>query len=381
MTRLEIRDDYAPLGLVGRRLGESDGIVYRARLSLGLPELAVSDALRVSVLFQPQATGYWGDVSGNLSDPGVGMHQAKGRLAFDGGWLDVGRFEMAYGEHLVIGNVDWHQTGRAFDGLRFHGDLGSNGAYIDGFATILQEGSALDIVDPIFGGDFYFIGGYAGIGPMLAPGLELDTYLLLNIAPKIEGVPMPQTHTATEVTIGARVKETVGIATLRGEGGVQLGERPASTNDVYAYQVDADVMLAFTPMLDGGVGGFFASGDDPDTEKIESWNQLYPTAHKFLGLMDIIGARTNVAGGNVKLRVKPLAELALGIDGHLFWRPQTADGVDAYAGFESDMWGEWAMGKGLSLRPMFSFFVPNQDGPYAENDIAHYVEVQLRYKR
>lgn len=383
MTRLEVRNDYDSYGLVGRRLGEGDGMVYRARLIVGLPETEIGNGLRASVLFQPQATGYWGDVSGGLADPSVGMHQAKGRFAFGNGWFDVGRFEMAYGEHLVIGNVGWHETSRAFDGVRSHVEIGGTGAYIDAFATILREGSLVDAVSPLLGGDFYFLGMYAGVGPAIVEGLELDFYLLANVSPKTEDVPMPQTFTATEVTVGARAKQKIGIATLRGEGGYQLGERSASQNDVQAFQLDGDVMLALAPMAKAGVGGLYASGDDPNSSDLEGWNQLYPTAHKFLGLMDVMGGRSNVAGTNAKVRVKPLQELALslGLDGHLFWRPETAMGVDGYTGFESDLWAMWGIADGLSLRSMYSFFLPNEDGPLGSDDIAHYVEVQFRYTR
>ena len=356
-------------------------MVYRARLGLALPAMDIGKGLDVGVFFQPQASGYWGDVSGGLNDSAVGVHQAKTRLGFGPHWLDVGRFEMIYGEHLVIGNVDWHQTGRAFDGFRAHGALGDTGAYIDGFVTTLREGSLIDAVEPLFAGDFYFMGVYAGVGPALAQDLELDLYLLLNIAPKTEDVMMPQSFTATEVTLGVRSKGKVGPATLRGEAGIQVGERPGAQADVFAYQVDADAMVKVAKAVTLGLGGTYASGDDPTTADLEGWNQLYPTAHKFLGLMDIIGGRTNIAGLTGKARAGVAEDVKLGLDTHLFWRPETADGVDSFTGVETDAWVGYSIGKGMSLRSMYSFFVPSLDGPLVDDDVAHYVEIQLRYKR
>ena len=48
------------------------------------------------------------------------------------------------------------------------------------------------------------------------------------------------------------------------------------------------------------VEGIYASGNDPATEKHEGWDELYPTAHKFLGLADVFTRavkRTNVRSG------------------------------------------------------------------------------------
>ena len=49
--------------------------------------------------------------------------------------------------------------------------------------------------------------------------------------------------------------------------------------------------------------------------------------------------------------------------------------------FESDLWAMWGIADGLSLRSMYSFFVPNEDGPLGSDDISHYIEVQFRYTR
>jgi len=380
-SRLEVRENYDALGMSGRRLGEGDNVVYRARLGVTLPPLDVGRGLEASVLVQPQASGFWGDTSGSLSDPAVGIHQAKMRIARDLHWLDVGRFEMVYGEHLVIGSVPWHETGRSFDGARVHGAIGDSGAYVDAFATMLREGSALDATNPSYAGDVYFLGLYSGFGPALYEGLDADAYLLLNIAAKSRDGDMPQDHTATEATLGLRVKHQIGPVKARIEAGLQIGERAAGRNDVTAYHADADAMVPVVPMLSLGIGGLYATGDDPTTSDLEGWNQLFPTAHKFLGLMDVMGARTNVASLVGKARAKPMEDLSLALDLHVFSRPETSGGIDGYTGFESDLWAKVRLGEGLTLSALYGLFVPNDTGPFVEDQTAHYGELQLRYTR
>jgi hypothetical protein len=281
---------------------------------------------------------------------------------------------MAYGEHLVIGTVGWHETGRSFDGARLHTSIGDKGAYVDSFVTQVAEDPTL--VKPFGAGDQYFGGVYAGLGPNLGADMDLDGYVLGQLFPKTGG--MTPIDTGLELTIGSRFKKKIDSFDVRAEAGIQVG---AGSIDMLAYQADAEIGVS---LADGkarlACGGWYASGDDPDTlDTNEAWDQLYPTAHKFLGFADIMGARSNVMGGIARARYKAHPKLALGADGHLFLRPQTPDGVDAYTGVELDTWGMHPIGKGLGLRGGYSLFVPNESGPFATSDVAHYFELQLKY--
>lgn len=379
-SRYELRANFAALGLMGRRLGEADGVAYRARLGLATTPIDVGSGREVIVTFVPQASGFWGDVSGGLADAGLGVHEGKLRIRGDGYWVDAGRFEMAYGGHLVIGDVGWHETGRSFDGARARFLIGGDGAYLDGFATLIAEGSSVGASDPVGAGDVYFTGVYAGLGPLLDPALELDTYALSKVTPETDDGPMPQDFTALEVTLGTRMKRRLERVVASVELGVQLGKRAPDNDRVIAYQIDMEALADVIGALRLGGGASWASGDDPDTGNDESYDQLFPTAHKFLGMMDIIGPRSNVAAAALKAR-HAIARFKLAADAHLFWRPEVAPGVDHYAGFETDIWGAWLLGKGLALRAQYSLFAPSSSGPFATGEVAHYVELQLGFKR
>jgi len=376
-SRYEVRDNYAALGRIGRRVGEHDGVAYRARLSLGTAPRTIAPGKTVALRFVPQASGFWGDVSGGLADAALGLHEGALRYATGDFWVDVGRFEMAYGEHLVIGNVGWHETGRSFDGVRTRLSLDAAGAFWDVFATQVAEGGLTGATSPVGAGDVYFAGSYLGLGPLLSSNLELDAYGFVQIAPRTDDGAMPRGRTAVEATLGTRAVKTLGGLVARVETGVQVGRRPVTNASVFAFQVDGDLLARVGSHVRIGAGGAFASGDDPTTTKDEEWNQLYPTAHKFLGLMDIVGGRSNVAAATGKLRVS-LDSVSVAADVHAFWRPESP-GTEPYAGSEIDAWLLFPVGSGLNLRGQYSLFAPSAPGPFGTDTLAHYVELELRY--
>ncbi len=373
MSRYELRENYADLG-AGGRIAEGDVVAYRARFGLTTTPIEIGPEQKVVLYFEPQASGFWADEPSTLSDAELGAHTAKLRLQGAGYWFDAGRFEMAYGEHLVIGNVGWHQTGRTFDGLRLHRELGGAGAWVDGFVTQVGEGWP-DASNPPGAGDIYFAGIYAGLGPLVGSG-DLDLYLLGLLWPKNHADPNPSL--AEETTIGARAKQPLGSADVRAEVGVQLGKRPGDVS-VFALQGQLEVGYEVAAGTRLAVGGFYATGDDPTSDTDEAWDQLFPTAHKFLGFADLMGGRQNVMGGMLRAKHAAGKKVVAAADAHLFLRPQTPDGVDSYAGAELDIWSLYKLGKGLGLRGGYSLFVPNDTGPFATDVLAHYVEVQLLY--
>ncbi len=399
-TRYELREGYERIGIVGPRFREMDAVAYRARLGLATVPQRVSDGLEALVRFTPQASGFW--QAGGLNDAELGLHEGYLRLQSCGARFDAGRFEMAYGEHLVIGNVGWHQTGRSFDGARLRLGTKPARAWVDLVFTVSSEGLPA-LYEPIGAGDLYFTGVYAGVGPLLGEKLELDLYALTHIWP---GTDVPESapgagdggerEAAAELTLGSRVKTRVGIVDLRAEGGVQLGARRAAPDQVaeavstLAFQIDGEVGLNLADeRLRIAGGGLYASGDDPDTaDKNEAYNQLYPTAHRWLGFADIMGGRSNVAGPIARAALRLPYEIKLAVDGHFFFRPAdrtttapdgtTSTAESSYAATEIDTSLGYGLGKGLILRGMYALFLPASE-QYPSTDPVHFFEVELRY--
>jgi hypothetical protein len=307
--------------------------------------------------------------------------------------VQVGRMMMDYGDAVVIGNLGWNQVGRAFDGIRTHYKM--NQGYLDVFATQVAQswGTA---GGGFFAGDEVFWGAYLGIGHYLHETLDLDAYFLGRSQFKAEGLSDVQTGTEYEtegahlLTAGLRLKQALGMFFYRLEGGVQFGSiskapAPGFTGDrvdatkQFGYQVNGEIGLSLSSRTTLALGGALASGDDPDTQRSEGYVDLYPTGHKWLGLMDVIGDRTNVASGNVMLRQELFGNLSGQVDGHIFARLQDGGlgsaGGAGLAGSEVDLQLVQGLGKYAHVRGLYGLFIP-ASGQYASDDLTHYLEIE-----
>lgn len=379
-SRYELRRGYAQAPVIGDEPA-SDLFRYRARFGLHVDRLT-TEPVELGVHFVPQAGGFWHVGGDELADPVLGLHEAWIDIARPGFRIDVGRFEMAYGDHLVIGNVGWHHLGRAFDGLRGHFEAGD--AWFDVFFTVLNEGFVQGpFAEPYGASDTYFAGAYAGLGELIWEKLDLDLYLLSRIWPGVENLPddpdleVIEQDPAADVTAGVRLKGRAGVIDFRAEQGLQGGTRPGGTveaaRDVFAYQGDVELGLDLRETLPLRVSGeaFYASGDDPNTFEIEAYDQLYPTGHKWMGLMDVVGARSNVYGGVLHGQVF-LTPVILSVDAHAFWRPEPVVGTDEFLGTELNAGAAWTIAGPLVVRGLYGVFVPDAA------DALHFVEVEAR---
>ncbi|OIP40808.1 MAG: hypothetical protein AUK47_07555 [Deltaproteobacteria bacterium CG2_30_63_29] len=393
-TRYELRNG-TPKTTASREPG-SDVTRYRARIGLHSPSMKVTESLALQAHFVPQAGGYWHVGGNSLEDPALGLHEGFVELAAKAWKLGVGRFEMVYGDHLVIGNVGWHHLGRAFDGARLSLTPFESKASIDVFCTTLDEGLEAGFGNPLASGDLYFAGIYGKLGPaILDKGMDLDVYLLSRIWGSTDvvtpAIPGPDSEwdkeAAAEFTAGVRTKGSFGPVIYRLEAGGQFGGRqPATaapigekinTQDVLAYHGDLEVGVNFMEQahLEATIEGFYASGDEPETPENEAYNQLFPTAHKWLGLMDVVpgAGRSNIYGGVLHLASK-LDALTIKLDAHRFYHPEVAAGADQYFGSELDLDLTYTLGGGVKLRALYGQFYPEED---ALDDLLHYAELEL----
>ncbi|MCC6876181.1 MAG: alginate export family protein, partial [Sandaracinaceae bacterium] len=379
VTRFEHREGYDRIGVVVpgaciTTVTDGDCLRYRARAGFVIEPLQITPDVRASVRFLPQVAGYWAlptlaltpggpttpSSSGGTFDPTLGLHE--GYLSLQIGQpvrIDIGRFEMVYGEHLTIGNLDWHPNGRAFDGARMRVQPDQNGLWVDAFWTMLSEGGL-----PAFGqNDNYFYGVYAGLGPAIAQGLSLDAYALVQQSnDAIDPVSSNVTDFTLRVTLGGRFRHRVEMVDLRAESALQVGSagavRPAPRQTILAGHFDAEVGVnLLEDRLRLALEGLFASGNGLSPDVNEAYDQLYPTAHAFLGLSDVIGARRNVTGGVFHATVKPIPQLAINFDLHVFLRPEAP--ADNYAGTEGNLGLIWTPGAGFRTRAMYALFIPN----------------------
>lgn len=247
--------------------------------------------------------------SGGTCDQAMNVHQAYATLMHsDKISYTLGRYEMKYGDELVIGPVGWSMTGRAFDGLKAHWTA-SDMIWVDFFYNKVTESGAVGSMDH----NFYGIYFSAKPAPALA---EADVYYLVNsdqtgsIDPK----------TVDRQTAGVRLKGATGAVDYRVEYATQSG-KTLGTDIKDADQTNAEVGFKFG---DSRVSAEYFSAN-------KNYNQLYPTGHKWLGFADLF-ARRNIDGFVVHASHKFMEHMQANLDYHIFNRVDSATAVFGLAG-------------------------------------------------
>lgn len=297
------------------------GLDQRARLSV-----RASAKERVGLLLELQDVRAWGSEPNTVTvTPNTGLHQGflDVRAAK---WLDVriGRQELSYGEDRLIGNLDWAQTARAFDGV-FLRVTASPHVTIDGFAMMLKPPSWLtpDAQPRFMNSGSYFSGLYlrARFGRA-----GFDTYAL-GLFEDVSTVAGWLPH-SNRATLGARAFFNVQSLAVVGEGAFQTGlVGPARELELAgAFALKATYTLSSvwgTPYVLGEVSG--ASGDGTPGDGVDhTFNQLFPTGHAHLGYMDYVGW-SNVVAAHGAIGFRPWgANVWLDVHHFRAWDPRGA---------------------------------------------------------
>lgn len=243
----------------------------------------------------------------------------------------VGRQEIIWGDHRVIGNFVWSNMGRTFDGARFMWDTDTINAEV--FGAIVDERGFL-----AGRGDESVYAGRLGF-KKLVPGALLE----LMYIQKNQHDSTVNSATATGFAdsgdgkvlihnIGARIDgklpnlEAVDY-TFEAHG--QFGDYGDLTHRAYAFAGRAGYTfkdVAWTPRF--GLEYSFASGDgDPDDSHHGTFDNLYPTNHWQLnyGAIDLLSWQ-NMHDARVNIKVSPTPKLTAQVDYHYFWLNHSADG-------------------------------------------------------
>ena len=394
-SRFEYRENYFENGVSRARFQEGDQTVFRTRLTIETAPLKLTEKVTGLVYFAPQASGNWGTQGASgIGEANLGIYEGYFKIA--GPVLEgkVGRFALNYGDAAVLGNLDWHQAGRAFDGAHFRVKAGK--ANVDLFLTQQAEGfPQTSSINDFMEGDAYLWGAYAELGAAITDGLALDLYALGKSAANrreldpATGAEISHTDAATFMTFGARAKQKIGMFDYRVEGGIQVGKAQvplAEAIDKFAYQVNGEVGVAPVEQFHIALGGAVASGDDPETtDKDESYDELYPTTHKWLGLMDVIGFRTNILSANLTADAKITDSTMVQVAAHIFQRMEenglgrTPDATSDYAGTEVNAQLTQKIGGPAHVRGLYGIFLPNSDH-YASDEVLYYTEIQAGLK-
>ncbi|MBW2453180.1 MAG: alginate export family protein, partial [Deltaproteobacteria bacterium] len=304
------------------------------------------------------------------------LHQAYVRvLPIDQIEMRLGRQEIFFENHRLIGTVGWLEQARSFDALRgiikpdemisidvFYARTGEDHAM-----TLLADGSRAHIDDK----------DVIAANVHLAPMKELEAGLTFMVDIDANDVVQKRKYTAGGIVTG---KTDIGLS-YGAEGYYQFGgadNDPAAGRDVtysawlVAARAQMDIDVTTKPFV-GAFGDFLSGDSDPVDGTFRTFDVPYATNHKFYGEMDFFlnsvahtGQRGLADLGGV-VGFKPIEGGVAKITYHHFKAMAGRNGeVDASGGeTELDTFGNevdlklsYSPWKPLTFDWMYGFFVP-----------------------
>lgn len=424
--RFESRENNFDFDSRGNALSITDDSYLLQRFRLGLrykpntwlnSYLQTQDAREIGST-RPDDPGFFGaegDQNFMLRQANLGIANFK-ECPFG---VTAGRQELAYGDERLIGSFDWNNLARVFDGfkLRFQQPDWN----LEAFAVmpVSQYTDHFDVPDA----DDKFYGMYFQMNHL--PVQVTEFYALYrNKRSNDAGFPVggynlgtnkPGDQVGTQAgdyaTLGTRIKSVPGKL-----GPWDYGlEVAGQTGSIISDSADTNLLNATTSRKQllayaaHAMGGYtfqgkekirlgleydHASGDsDPSDGSNESFQNLFPTNHKFYGYMDLF-AWKNIHNARIQFNITPVDKLMLQADYHAFWLADTSDawfranaatpvrGVGArntlrdragnFAGQEIDFTATYPLAKWVKLHGGYSHFFAGQylhdTGPAADAD-------------
>ncbi len=234
-----------------------------------------------------------------------------------------GRQQYLFGKQRLVSPLPWSNTMRAWDGLT--GILEWGDWRIEGFWSQFAPVQKYDFndADP----DIQLYGVYS-TGRVPAADMGLDLYFL-GLTNKLPRTYNGTTGPEDRYTLGSRVHGALADTGFDYdfEGAYQFGR--VGPGDVSAWMIGSQFgyrVPAWWAAPRFYVGFDYGSGDQSAGGDVETFNQLLPLAHAFLGHIDQVG-RQNVIDPNLGVTFAPLERLKIDLAVHFLFRETTADAL------------------------------------------------------
>ncbi len=233
-----------------------------------------------------------------------------------------GRTTLLFGKQRLVSPLPWSNSLRRWDGINLIWK--SQNWKATGFATQFVPTNKYDHNEA--DRDILFWGVYA-TGKLPDQGIDLDLYYL----------GLDRTMAAFNGTAGGEERHTIGLRVngkladssldYDAEAAYQFGR--VGQADINAYMFASQVGYKFkecdwSPRA--FVGFDLASGDDKAGGDVETFNQLFPLGHAYMGYIDAIG-RQNIMDLSLGASVNPCQGVTANLAHHFFWRESDNDAV------------------------------------------------------
>ena len=260
--------------------------------------------------------------------------------------VKVGRQELSYGDERLVGAFAWNNIGRVFDAAKVRWQHEHFTAEAFTSRVVIPDDNNANVSNDydLFSGlyvttkavpkqtsDFYLLARNASAGSPTALGTGLaaalngpsarDIYTLGTRGKSDPGAFGNWDYTYEAMAQFGHFNERVGAA-IRSQ-----------KQEAYALVLNGGYTFAdapWSPRL--GLEYSFASGDSDATDgKHETFENLFPTNHKFYGYMDFFSLQ-NLHDVRFIVTAKPTPRLSLALEGHLFWLADDRDSLYAVNG-------------------------------------------------
>jgi hypothetical protein len=341
-----------------------DFTVQRVRLYF---DLDVNENVRGFIKFQDVRTWGFEETQNTPNSAGSGTVGNLGRVDLLEGYAEVksfgfitpalenvsarvGRWQWFYGDHRLIGHLNWANQGRSYDGMRVKWK--KDGNWIDLFGSQIDErDTGSDAASGESdgrgrGGDHLLWGFYSHFN--VTKGLILEPYMINRFESRDRnGNEGAATNGEHRWTFGARIAGKK-IPSLPGvdfklEQMLQTGDTELTTDtrdrdiDAFAGAWGAGYTfsnVAWSPRV--GYQYAYAEGDDNPTDNDnDTFDHLFPTGHARLGYMDVHGFQ-NIQAHKIELAAKPTKKLLLKAD---LWFFKADEEVDNWYGVVGGSFG------------------------------------------
>jgi hypothetical protein len=303
----------------------------------------------------------------------------------------VGRQELVYGEERLVGAFSWNNIGRTFDAGKIRVQTDWVGADFFVSRPVIPEDGRFDVNN-----NYDWFSGMYATSP-LVPKNVVDVYFFSrNASPQAavaEPSPQfPQPSARDIYTLGGRLKSKPGEWgnwDYLLDGAYQFGDFRDNRLGVNSPRLDQDAFMAIaevgytfkdtwaTPRL--GLEYDFSSGDDnPNDGKHRTFDNLFPTNHKFYGYMDFISLQ-NIHDIRGILQARPLPQLSVALEGHGFWLADTHDSFYNVAGVPRGGIAATPAGNGYGINPNYSAFLGTELDLVAGYAVTRFAQLEAAY--
>lgn len=328
---------------------------HRARLGV---EIVAFEWLSAMVVGQD--VRIWGEEAHTLFDNSAdGFDLQQAWIEARGPWglrLRVGRQEHVLADARLIGNNNWLDQSRRYDGVLlaleqkhwqarlFWARVGDSDS-----ATRDAEGNPLADVDLAYAWLHY--AGWSWAKPSLTVIYDRQA-----------------SRSQHRATLGAALHGRLPGTSYELELFTQRGRAQGRTLAAFFAHARVHVDLPIPGRLGVGVFLDYLSGDDPATNANESFDNLYGNGHKFYGFMDYfrnVPAQTKNNGlfdVGARITAAPLEGLQLLVDWHLFRLPEAVvetSGSYSQLGHELDFVATYRFNRYLKAQGGLGLYLPD----------------------